>query len=98
MDAVNGPFKEIKQYWFSLRLILLLQQLIVYVALSEYSVTLVYWINGPILTVFTIMHISAWPFKSTAVCILDGLMMVVLCLVLYACSALYDNSMYLTEL
>ena len=102
LDAAHGPFKENKQYWFSLRLILLLQQLIVFVALGEYSVTLVYWINGPILMVFTIMHISAWPFKSTAVGILDGLMMTVLCLVLYACSALalglQDYSMYLAEL
>ena len=100
LDAAHGPFKGNRQYWFSLRLILLLQQLVVFVAFGEYSVTLAYWINGPILTVFTIMHISAWPFKSTAVCILDGLMMVVLCLVLYACSALalYDKSMYLIEL
>ena len=99
LDAAHGPFKDDKQYWFGLRLILLLQQLIVFVAVGEYSETYVYWINGPILIVFTIMHASAQPFKSKAVNMLDGLIMIVLCLVVYACSvfALKDN-LYLTEL
>ena len=101
LDAAHGPFKDDKQYWFSLRLILLLQQLIVYVAVGEYSETYVYWVNGPILMVFTIMHASAQPFKSKAVNMLDALIMIVLCLVVYACSvfALKDNNyLYLTEL
>ena len=99
LDAAHGPFKDDKQYWFGLRLILLLQQLIVFVAVGEYSETYVYWVNGPILMVFTIMHASAQPFKSKAVNMLDGLIMIVLCLVVFACSvfALKDN-LYLTEL
>ena len=99
LDAAHGPFKDDKQYWFSLRLILLLQQLIVFVAVGEYSGTYVYWINGPILIVFSLMHASAQPFKSKAVNMLDGLIMIVLCLVVYACSvfAVKDN-LYLTEL
>ena len=99
LDAAHGPFKDDKQYWFSLRLILLLQQLIVFVAVGEYSETYVYWVNGPILIVFSLMHASAQPFKSKAVNMLDGLIMIVLCLVVYACSvfAMKDN-LYLTEL
>ena len=85
LDAAHGPFKENRQYWFGLRLILLLQQLIVYAGLRGSQELLLYSINAPILIVFTVLHISAWPFKSKAVCILDGLMMVVLCLV-YACT------------
>ena len=44
-----------------------------------------YSVNAPILILFTVLHVSAWPFKSKAVCVLDGVMMVVLCLV-YACT------------
>ena len=99
LDAAHGPFKDDKQYWLGLRLILLIQQLIVFVAVGEYSDTYVYWVNGPILMVFSLMHASAQPFKSKAVNMLDGLIMIVLCLVVYACSvfAMKDN-LYLTEL
>ena len=38
---------------------------------------------------FTILHTSARPFKSKAVNILDGLMMLATCFVVYTCSALY---------
>ena len=99
LDAAHGPFKDDKQYWFSLRLILLLQQLIVFVAVGEYSETYVYWVNGPILMVFTIMHASAQPFKSKAVNMLDALIMIVLCLVVYTCSVFAEkDNLYLTEL
>ena len=85
IDAAHGPFKENKQYWFSLRLILLVQQLVVYTALHGKQSFLLYSINGPILIVFTVLYVSSWPFKSKAVNILDGLMMIMLCLV-YACT------------
>ena len=85
IDAAHGPFKENKQYWFSLRLILLVQQLVIYAVLRGKQSFLLYSINGPILIVFTVLHASSWPFKSKAVNILDGLMMVMLCLV-YACT------------
>ena len=63
LDAVHRPFKENKQYWFSLWLILLLQQLTVYAA---DAVSLVYLIRSKSYTcvVFTILHTSAGPFKS----------------------------------
>ena len=85
LDATHGPFKENRQYWFALRLILLVQQLIVYAGLRGNQELLLYSVNAPILIVFTVLHVSAWPFKSKAVCVLDGAMMVVLCLV-YACT------------
>ena len=85
LDAAHGPFKENRQYWFALRLILLVQQLIVYAGLRGNQELLLYSVNAPILIVFTVLHVSAWPFKSKAVCVLDGAMMVVLCLV-YACT------------
>ena len=72
LDAVHRPFKENKQYWFSLWLILLLQQLTVYAA---DAVSLVYLIRSKSYTcvVFTILHTSAGPFKSKAVSVIDGL-------------------------
>ena len=85
IDAAHGPFKENKQYWFSLRLILLVQQLVIYAVLRGKQSFLLYSINGPILIVFTVLHASSRPFKSKAVNKLDGLMMIILCLV-YACT------------
>ena len=70
------------------QLILLLQQLAVYTAFRGDAESLVYLINGPILIVFTILHTSAGPFKSKAVSVIDGLLMVVLCLIVYSCSSL----------
>ena len=100
LDAVHGPYKEDRYYWFGLRLILVLQQLIVFLASGQYSINLVFWINCPILIIFTVIHTSAWPFKSKSVCILDGLLMVVLCLAVYTCSVLqlYSDDFLLIEL
>ena len=89
LDAAHGPFKENKQYWFSLRLILLLQQQTIYAAFCGEQTSILYLINGPIIIAFTILHTSARPFKSKAVNILDGLIMLMLCLIVYACSELY---------
>ena len=89
IDAAHGPYKDNMHYWFSLRLILLLQQMVAYAALRGVQGWILYSVNGPILIAFTLLHTSARPFKSKAVNILDGLMMLVICLVVYACSALY---------
>ena len=96
LDAAHGPFKENKQYWFSLRLILLLQQQTILsssiagsAAFCGEQASILYLINGPIIIAFTILHTSARPFKSKAVNILDGLIMLMLCLIVYACSELY---------
>ena len=89
IDAAHGPYKDNMHYWFSLRLILLFQQMAVYAALRGVQGWILYSVNGPILFAFTILHTSARPFKSKAVNILDGLMMLATCFVVYACSALY---------
>ena len=96
IDAVHGPYKDNMYYWFSLRLILLLQQMVVYAALRGVQGWILYSVNGPILIAFTILHTSARPFKSKAVNILDGLMMLAICLVVYGCSALYDHQYTVT--
>ena len=91
IDAAHGPYKDNMHYWFSLRLILLFQQMAVYAALRGVQGWILYSVNGPILFAFTILHTSARPFKSKAVNILDGLMMLVTCFVVYTCSAFYDQ-------
>ena len=91
IDAAHGPYKDNMHYWFSLRLILLFQQMAVYAALRGVQGWILYSVNGPILFAFTILHTSARPFKSKAVNILDGLMMLATCFVVYACSAFYDQ-------
>ena len=68
LDAAHGPFRENREYWFALRLILLVQQLVFYTVLQKNQEQLLYSVNAPILIVFTVLHVSAWPFKSKAVC------------------------------
>ena len=89
IDAAHGPYKDNMHYWFSLRLILLLQQMVLYAALRGVHAWILCSVNGPVLIAFTILHTSARPFKSKAVNILDGLMMLAICLVIYTCSAFY---------
>jgi predicted outer membrane repeat protein len=71
LEAIHAPFKEHKQYWFEGRLILLIFLYIIYAAFRASNFLLILIIFIPILGTFTILQISAWPYKSTINNIID---------------------------
>lgn len=71
LEAIHAPYKEGKQYWFTLRLVLVCAMFMVYAFYRATNVFMTYVIINPTLLLFMIAQTYAKPFKSMTINVLD---------------------------
>lgn len=79
-DAIHSPYKENKQYWFVLRLLLMVFMYILYACLRGMYIMLLFTIAGTTTVIFTILQAYARPFKSNLINALDIWIMMLVCI------------------
>ena len=71
LEAIHAPYKEGKQYWFTLRLLLLCAMYSTYAKYRATNVYILYIIISPMLVIFLVLQAYIKPFKNTLVNILN---------------------------
>ena len=71
LEAINAPYKEGKQYWFTLRLLLLCAMYGIYAFYRATNIFIVYITTSSMLVIFLVFQAYIKPFKNTLVNILD---------------------------
>ena len=71
LEAIHAPYKEGKQYWFTLRLLLLCAMYGIYAFYRATNVYIIYITTSPMLVIFLVLQAYIKPFKNTLVNILD---------------------------
>ena len=75
-EAIHGPYKEKKNYWFTARLFLLIAINIIYISLRSVNPIYIVLFTSVLLIVFTIIQAHIRPFKNHLINMLDLLVMV----------------------
>lgn len=81
-EAILAPYKPNKQYWFVLRLLVVVVWYFLYIVLRGTYFIFIYTIGGTVVMVFSILHAHARPFKSNIINILDAWLMTILVTIL----------------
>ena len=71
IEAVHAPYREGKEYWFTLRIAILVAFYAVYVSYRGINYYFIYLITLPILTFLIIGQVYSQPFRSKLINILD---------------------------
>ena len=71
LEAIHAPYKEGKQYWFTLRLLLLCAMYGIYAKYRATNAYILYITTSPMLVIFLVLQAYIKPFKNTLVNILD---------------------------
>ena len=71
LEAIHAPYKEGKQYWFTLRLLLLCAMYGIYAKYRATNGYIIYSTTSPMLVIFLLIQAYIKPFKNTLVNILD---------------------------
>ena len=74
-EAIHGPYREKRKYWFTARLFLLIMMYIIYTAFRGFTILLTNVITGPIIIVFVVIQGHIKPFRNRFVNILDSSVM-----------------------
>ena len=80
-EAIHGPYREKKQYWFTARLFLLIVMYIIYTTFRGRDILLIGYISSPIIVIFVVLQAYIKPFKNKFLNILDILVMLNLILI-----------------
>ena len=75
-EAIHGPYKEKKNYWFTARLFLLIAINVIYISLRSINPSYIVLFTSVLLIVFTIIQAHIRPFKNHLINMLDLLVMV----------------------
>ena len=75
LEAIHAPYKEGKQYWFTLRLLLLCSMYAIYAKYRATNVYIIYITTSPMLVIFLVLQAYIKPFKNTLINILDSWLM-----------------------
>ena len=70
-EAIHGPYKNNKEYWFVLRNLLVIFVITLFVIMGESNQLANSAINTPILLIFIVAQTYAMPYKNKALNILD---------------------------
>lgn len=84
-EAIHGPFKESKKYWFTARILLLIIAIILYVTFRGSNVTIYGQTLIPLLACFVFFQVYLRPFKHKSIMVLDSIGMIIV-LLLAVCS------------
>ena len=76
LEAIHAPYKEGKQYWFTLRLLLLCAMYGIYSRYRATDIYVIYFTTSPMLVVFLLLQVYIKPFKNKLVYMLDSWMMI----------------------
>ena len=76
-EAVHGPLKENKQYWFAARLLLLIAMYIIYAIYRAFNVSIIFLFTIPLLVTFLVIQAAMKPFKNKLIFYLDSWIMFV---------------------
>ena len=76
LEAIHAPYKEGKQYWFTLRLLLLCAMYGIYSRYRATDIYVLYFTTSPMLVAFLLLQTYIKPFKNKLVNILDSWMMI----------------------
>ena len=71
LEAIHAPYKEGKQYWFTLRLLLLCAMYGTYAKYRATNAYILYITTSPMLVIFLVLQAYIKPFKNTLVNVLD---------------------------
>ena len=71
LEAIHAPYKEGKQYWFTLRLLLLCAMYGTYAKYRATNISIIYITTSPMLVIFLLLQAYIKPFKNTLINILD---------------------------
>ena len=71
LEAIHAPYKEGKQYWFTLRLLLLCAMYIIYAFYRANDVYILFVTTSPMLLVYIFFQAYIKPFKNKLIHILD---------------------------
>ena len=74
-EAIHGPYREKRKYWFTARLFLLIIMYIIYTAFRGFNIPLANVLTGPIIIVFVVIQSHIKPFRNRFVNILDSSVM-----------------------
>uniref|UniRef100_A0A1X7UH09 TRP C-terminal domain-containing protein n=1 Tax=Amphimedon queenslandica TaxID=400682 RepID=A0A1X7UH09_AMPQE len=74
-EAIHGPYKEKKNYWFTARLFLLIAINVIYISLRSVNPSYIVLFTSVLLIVFTIVQAHIRPFKNHLINMLDLLVM-----------------------
>ena len=75
-EAMHGPYKENKRFWFTVRLFVLIIMYAIFTPLRGQNESFVLLLTTPILVIFTIIQAYIKPFKKRIINILDVIVMV----------------------
>ena len=75
-EAMHGPYKENKRFWFTVRLFVLIFMYAIFASLRGQKESLILLLTTPILVIFTIIQAYIKPFKKKIINILDVIVMV----------------------
>ena len=76
LEAIHAPYKEGKQYWFTLRLLLLCAMYSTYAKYRATNAYILYITTSPMLVIFLVLQAYIKPFKNTLVNVLDCWLMI----------------------
>ena len=71
-EAIHGPYKEKRKYWFTARLFLLITMFTVYSSISVIGVSTVCVVSVFLLIFFLFVQLHLKPFKSTFINVVDS--------------------------
>ena len=89
-EAIHGPYKEKRKYWFTVRLFLLITMFTVYSLISVIGVSSVCVISVFLLIFFLFIQLHLKPFESTIINVVDSTLLLNLIV-------LYHIGWYLTD-
>ena len=77
-ESIHAPYKENKQYWFVLRLLLLIIMYIMNILYITHNPMLIFVFTAPILVTFLVIQAFMNPFKNKLITYLDSWIMLIL--------------------
>ena len=77
-ESIHAPYKENKQYWFVLRLLLLIIMYVIYILCRTHNTMMLFVLTTPLLVTFLIIQSFLKPFKNKLITYLDSWIMFIL--------------------
>ena len=75
LEAIYGPYKDSKRYWFVLRLFLIMYMCAIYIIYRSVNIYLLYVCTSPVLLLYVVVQTFSKPYKNKYINILDTFVM-----------------------
>ena len=71
LEAIHGPYKEGKEFWFVAQLVFLIANCVIYTSLRARNILKIYIITTPFLVLLLLSHVYFKPYKNKVINFLD---------------------------